>query len=130
MNSTATADQAKFLTRLPLFSKKFLPSHLAKVLEGWFPDFMANTLIHERNSIIQTAALLHSITAAPKVALKRSRPDAGYRLSTVLALPFLQVHLSDHVSRPLDDHLLARGAEGVLPLVTRHVSDIDILKAG
>ena len=122
MNSTATAGQAKFLTRLPLFSKKFLPSHLAKVLEGEFPDFMANTLIHERNSIIQTAA--------PKVALKHSSPDAGYRLTTVLALPFLQVHLSDHVSRPLDDHLLARGAEGVLTLVTRHVSDIDVLKAG
>jgi len=36
-----------------------------------FPEFQGNTVVHERNTILQTAALQHRITAAPKVALKR-----------------------------------------------------------
>ena len=36
-----------------------------------FPGLLEKTVVPERNTILQTAALQHRITAAPKVALKR-----------------------------------------------------------
>ena len=58
-----------------------------------------------------------------------SHPNAWYRLSTIVTLPTVEMHRSDHVSRPLDYHLFASGAERVLTLVARYLPDIHVFKS-
>src|SRR5512136_337106 len=55
-------------------------------------------------------------------------PDSWDRLSTIPALPILQVDLSNHISCPLDNHLLAFWTKGIFPCVARDVPDINIFK--
>ncbi len=64
-----------------------------------------------------------------ELVAEASCPNATDRLSAVFAFPPFELKIDNHITSSLDDHFLALGTEGILTLMTRYVSDVDIFEA-
>jgi len=70
-----------------------------------------------------------NVAKTPATSRSISSPDPGDGLSTVDALSTLEVDFTHHITRTLDDYLLAFWAEGVFSFMAWNVSDVNVFEA-